>query len=95
MKNKFIVSYDIQNNKKRREIVKILEDYGSRWQFSVFHCYFSITEKVKVLKKIESFINKKTDSVLILPLSQQTFDNSIFFGKIEEIIDSSSQPSFF
>lgn len=34
----YVVSYDISNNKRRRKIAKLMENYGTRVQYSVFEC---------------------------------------------------------
>jgi len=40
---RYIIAYDISNNKLRNRLVKILEKYGERTQYSVFE--FDLTEK--------------------------------------------------
>ena len=66
MKNKFLIGYDIQNDKKRRSVTKILENYGVRWQFSVFFCNFTIAERKKIEEKLNAIIDVKSDSVFII-----------------------------
>ena len=34
--NNLLITYDIEDNKKRRKVAKILDDYGDRVQKSVF-----------------------------------------------------------
>jgi len=84
VKQKFLVSSDISDNKKRRKVVRILEEYGIRWQESVFCCQFSKTEKDKVIKRLNK-IAEKTDSVFVLPLSEQTIELTEFIGLVKDI----------
>ena len=44
-----LICYDISNNKTRREIVKLLSDYGKRIQESVFLCSLPL-DRVKLLE---------------------------------------------
>lgn len=37
----YVISYDISNNKRRRKIAKLMENYGTRVQYSVFECRLS------------------------------------------------------
>jgi len=54
-----LICYDISSNKTRREIVKLLSDYGKRVQESVFLCDLSI-ERVKSLNKdLRAFYARK------------------------------------
>ena len=54
-----LICYDISSNKTRREIVKLLSDYGKRVQESVFLCNLSI-ERVKNLDKdLRAFYARK------------------------------------
>lgn len=34
----YVISYDISNNKRRRKIARLMENYGTRVQYSVFEC---------------------------------------------------------
>lgn len=94
MKQRFLVSSDISDNKKRRKVVRILEEYGMRWQESVFCCQFSKTEKEKVIKKLNK-IADKTDSVFVLPLSEQTIEGTEFIGLVKELVNQKPSVNVF
>lgn len=34
----YLVSYDISSNRRRRKVAKLMENYGTRVQYSVFEC---------------------------------------------------------
>lgn len=40
---RYVISYDIDSDKVRRKLAKLLEGYGVRIQYSVFEC--NLTEK--------------------------------------------------
>jgi len=54
-----LVCYDISSNKTRRELAKLLSDYGKRIQESVFLCTLS-PDRVKSLEKdLRAFYARK------------------------------------
>ena len=80
----FLVSYDISNNKKRRKIVKILEDYGDRVQESVFELPGlddALWQKCRTrLKKIEL---DETESIRIYELCERCRKTVAILGRGE------------
>lgn len=85
---KYIIAYDIQNDKKRRKVSKILEENGVRLQFSVFECKLNKKELKELKTKIDNIISSKSDSVLIFNLCETCENKSINIGAsyIERII---------
>ena len=93
MKNKFLICYDIANNKRRRKLVKILEEYGIRLQYSIFRCELS-NDKIKfVAKKLVGVIKKRDDSLMIIPINNDILKRSLFYGTVL-ITLSNSDPNF-
>ena len=45
-----VISYDISDDKRRREVAKIIEGYGYRVQYSVFECDLK-RQQMKALQK--------------------------------------------
>jgi CRISPR-associated protein Cas2 len=65
---KYIVSFDIVNDRIRTRVVKILSEYTYRVQKSVFEGLMSKDSLKEMKTKIENIIDKKKDSVRIYPL---------------------------
>ncbi len=59
----YLITYDISLDKIRNKVSKILLDYGSRVQYSVFESDMNEQEMKKVLKKIKELIDPATDNV--------------------------------
>jgi len=61
----YLITYDIQNDKKRKKLSDLLETYGYRVNYSVFECELNKTKLKKLLNKIEQneYMDKKSDSV--------------------------------
>ena len=61
---RYIVAFDISDDRVRRKVADILEAYGLRVQRSLFEVEFKdINELLATKMKIQSLINKKQDSV--------------------------------
>lgn len=86
-----VVMYDIQDDKLRMQLTKILEQKGLvRIQMSVF---IGLIERniLKILEEeIENKIKRKcvlSDKLLILQVSQEALEKAHWFGENHEIID--------
>ena len=62
---KYLVAYDISNDKKRKKLGDIFEEFGFRVNYSVFEIELNKTKLNKLLKDIEhkQLYNKKQDSI--------------------------------
>ncbi|MCM8771962.1 MAG: CRISPR-associated endonuclease Cas2 [Candidatus Omnitrophica bacterium] len=58
-----VISYDIQDDKKRHKVSQILENYGTRVQYSVFECLINDEQLKKIKEKIKEIIDKENDSI--------------------------------
>lgn len=58
-----IVAYDIVDNRKRTRLAKVLSDYGSRVQKSVFECLIDEQQYLKMKTRVEQTIDPEVDSV--------------------------------
>ncbi len=66
MKKKFyVISYDIKDDKRRTRVFKIMRNFGTRVQFSVFECILSDEKMQELHDKIEKTIKTDEDSVRI------------------------------
>ncbi len=60
-----IVTYDISDNKKRNNIVKILETFGERIQYSVFECILNKRKIITLKKSLLVFELEEGESIII------------------------------
>jgi CRISPR-associated protein Cas2 len=58
-----LISYDIQNDKKRNRVFKHLSNIGFRVQFSVFECDIDDKQLQDIKSNLESFIDLEYDSI--------------------------------
>lgn len=81
----YLVCFDVSNNKLRRNLIKCLEEFGRRIQFSVFELEMSDVDLIKLNTKIKSVRLETTDKCFIFPISEIAFRKSIFMGQYSPI----------
>ncbi|MFZ2642818.1 MAG: CRISPR-associated endonuclease Cas2 [Verrucomicrobiia bacterium] len=68
MRTTYLVSYDITNDKRLRQVFKICKNYGNHLQYSVFECDLSPAEKVQLERNLGEIIHHDEDQVLFVSL---------------------------
>ncbi len=86
---KYIISYDITNDRKRTRVSKKLESYGVRMQYSLFECELNQQQFMKLRNDISKTINPKVDSVMYFPMCERCNSNRKSDG-IEKVIFTTS-----
>lgn len=61
---RFVVAYDIADDKRRLAVAKTLSDYGIRVQYSVFECNLRKEDYLRLRYKLEKIINREQDSLI-------------------------------
>lgn len=85
----YFISYDIADSKRRREVSKILENFGIRIQYSFFECEMEQSHLEKLKNEILKIIHKKEDSLRIYPLCRDCNKNVVCCGNGEIYIPKS------
>lgn len=87
------ISYDITKNKKRTKLVKILEEFGQRVQYSIFEFELTPAQYVNLMKKLKEkgYLNKDKeypdDSINVYYFDDDTSKKIKRYGKKEPVID--------
>lgn len=79
MKKYVVIAYDIEDDKKRRTVVKLLQPWGKRVNKSVFECFLSDTELTRLKEKLKK-IRKGDDSILVYRLCVECLDKIERYG---------------
>ncbi len=58
-----VISYDIEDDKKRYKVSQILENFGTRVQYSVFECIITDQQLKEIKEKTKNIIDKENDSI--------------------------------
>ncbi len=83
MNTQFIlISYDISSDKRRLKIMKTLEGFGTRVQYSVFECRLKSAQIVELRRRLEKLASE-TDSVRLYYLSSDDLKRIEIFGNGE------------
>lgn len=80
----FVISYDIENDKVRNRISKVLEDYGYRVQESVFECRIPVQTCEELKKKLIAEL-KNQGNIRIYPICKECYAKAIGYGEIVQI----------
>jgi CRISPR-associated protein Cas2 len=81
MRRRFLVTYDICNDKRLKKVFKAMNDFGDHLQFSVFFCELNEVERIRLESRIKPLMNEKDDQVLIvdLGLAQSQTESDCFY----------------
>lgn len=81
----YIICYDISNDKTRLKINKLLKDYGTHVQYSIFEAILTDKQFKKLLSEMGKIkINKISDSIIIYSLSKVCLKNKLIIGSFSE-----------
>jgi len=75
-----MISYDIVDDKTRNKVMKLLKDYGTKVQYSVFECDISEEQFKEIKQKIEELINKEEDKVRYYPICKACLKRVVISG---------------
>jgi CRISPR-associated protein Cas2 len=67
-RRRYLIGYDIADPRRLRKVIKVMESYGQRLQYSVFLCDLSGTELLHWQTKILDIVNLRQDSIVRLDL---------------------------
>ena len=81
-KKPVVIAYDVQHDKIRLKVSKMLEKYGKRANKSVFECLLTQSEETKLKEKLDTLIDNETDSVLFYNLCKYCYAGQWKTGQI-------------
>ncbi|MGE0129717.1 MAG: CRISPR-associated endonuclease Cas2 [Blastocatellales bacterium] len=68
MRIRYIVSYDISDDKRLRRVHRTMKGYGDPLQYSVFRCDLSASERVLMIEALSKIINHRDDQVMLIDI---------------------------
>lgn len=72
MRRRYVVSYDIANDKRRTKIYEMLLGYGDHIQFSVFLADLTRRELITLRTRLRELMNEGEDQCLFVDLGRET-----------------------
>ena len=79
-KNFWVVAYDIVDDHRRLRIVKIIEKYGVRVNYSVFECMLTDRQVEKLQENIAKLILPSEDVVVCYPLCLECYSKIVYYS---------------
>ena len=76
-----VVSYDITDDRRRSKVMKTLEGYGSRVQYSVFECDLRPADLDELVARVRQLIRREEDDVRFYPLCDSCVRKVAMLGK--------------
>lgn len=75
---KYIIAYDISDDKRRNKLSALLDKYGTRVQYSIYEIEINQTKLKYLIKKIkeQKLCDKNSDSVRFYYIHESTLENS-------------------
>jgi CRISPR-associated protein Cas2 len=78
---RYIVAYDIPDNRRRKEISDVLEAYGKRVNYSVFEIVVKSKAQIRTLEaRLLGRLNAKEDSLRLYALCDSCLSKSWSLG---------------
>ena len=70
---RWVVAYDIPDDRRRAKLARILDAFGDRTQYSVFEALVSDSDLQELCRKINALIEPDEDTVRLYPLCNGCF----------------------
>lgn len=90
--NIYIIAYDFSDNKKRNKISKILENYGTRIQKSVFQCSLNKGQlhflKEKLINELNNYADSEDDNDSLIIFEDVKKDNILYIETKASVPDT-------
>lgn len=85
-RRRYLVAYDIRDDRRLRSVATCMEGYGTRVQYSVFVCDLSDQEAIHMRGDVEVRMKQTEDSVMVVDLGRAG-DSSrfLFLGHHEKL----------
>lgn len=78
--HRYVICYDVTDDKRRRLIVEALKDHGHRVQYSVFECNLDEKTLLKLQYRLQR-LKDGGDSIMIYPLCANCMEKVIVMGQ--------------
>lgn len=76
-----VISYDIPDDKRRTKVCKLMKNYGSHTQYSVFECDLKRRDYQELRQRLGKLIDKNEDKVRFYFLCQDDVEKIEFVGE--------------
>jgi CRISPR-associated protein Cas2 len=82
------VAYDISDEKRLRQVFRIMRGFGEHLQFSIFECQFTTADLARCRARLGSIIHHRDDQVIFVDLGPAE-------GRGDRVITAMGKPYIF
>ncbi len=68
MRTRYLLCYDVRDPVRLRRTAKIVEQWGSRLEYSVFVCDLDVVERTRLERALRNVIDEIVDRVFLVDL---------------------------
>jgi CRISPR-associated protein Cas2 len=83
-----VVSYDVQDDRRRAAICNALKDCGDHVQYSVFECRLSGKQLAELQAQLAGLASPRTDSIRYYRLCERCADRVVVKGRDKSLTTS-------
>ena len=70
MRRRYLVCYDIRDQRRLRETHRVVLGFGDMLQYSVYLCDLSGAERIDLVDRLRDVIDQRADSIVLFDLGQ-------------------------
>ncbi|HOR19688.1 MAG TPA: CRISPR-associated endonuclease Cas2 [Brevefilum sp.] len=82
-----VVVYDLSNDRRRTKLHKLLKNFGSPVQYSVFECLLTNEEIIEMKGRVKRLIRPKADHVRYYRLCKMCKSKTEVVGRVEILVE--------
>lgn len=86
VKRLYVVVYDTSDDKRRKQMVKLLEKIGTRINWSVFECIITQNQCNVLTAEINRIVYPKEDTVVIYPICKDCYSKTVYLPDKRRIV---------
>jgi CRISPR-associated protein Cas2 len=86
-RRRYLVAYDIRDDRRLRAVASCMEGFGDRIQYSVFICDLSTRELAAMSMELEGRMRPSEDSVMVIDLGGLDARRFRFIGMHDPLPD--------
>jgi CRISPR-associated protein Cas2 len=79
---RYIVCYDLSDDRRRQRLVDVLLDYGKRVEESVFECTLEAPLAARMIDAIHKVVDTGEDKVLVYRLCENCAEKALVIGPV-------------
>jgi len=80
---RYIVCYDVSDDRRRQRLVDVLLDYGTRVEESVFECSLEVPLAAGMIDRARGVVDTAEDKVLVYALCENCAQKALIIGPVE------------